>query len=108
MPDDYCLMAPKEDAFSSISDTDFATLKVSEITLAVAGQWLFNVKAFSIERHTIVDYVDPATTDLDYTTTIEVSMPEISFSGAKQGLRLNPQLEFFPTYDENQKLKPNV
>jgi len=54
---DYCLMAPKDDGYSTFSDEDFATFFAEgfiapfEITPQIAGQWLFNVKSF--RKHTV-------------------------------------------------------
>ena len=55
MPD-FCLMAPKDDAYSNVSDEDFNRLfgegyAYTEITPQIAGQWLFNVKALNFRSY---------------------------------------------------------
>ena len=108
MPDDYCLMAPKEDTFSSISDVDFATLKVSEITPEIAGQWLFNVKGFSIDYLLVRKSSDPEVPDEVITgenTALVLTNP---YTGETEGLRTNPQLRFIAAYAEDQKLNQNT
>lgn len=52
-------MAPVGDGFSSISDEDFDGLITIPISIEVAAQWLFNVKAFTLDWvKSFVDFDD--------------------------------------------------
>lgn len=108
---DYCLMAPKDsdgatEFYSSISKDDFdgliaeGKLYPSEITPQIAGQWLFNVKAFTVTTVTS-NPSNPTSTNPPLGTRIEDHICE-------EDLKSNPQLQFYEPDTEVQHLKVSI
>jgi len=108
---DYCLMAPKDpdgatEFYSSISSEGFAGLSAegklypSEITPQIAGQWLFNVKAFTVTT-VKSNPSNPTSTNPPLGTRTEDHICE-------EDLRSNPQLHFYEPDTEVQHLKVSI
>ena len=79
-------MAPYSPKYSNISEEDFALLLTHEITPQIAGQWLYNVKSFRFNGHTLIDFTDPATPDTeeDNVANYEVhSYDGVTYGGLK-------------------------
>jgi hypothetical protein len=104
-------MAPKDpdgatEFYSSISEEDFAGLSAegklypSEITPQIAGQWLFNVKAFT-EKTVKSNPSNPTSTNPPLGTRTEDHICE-------EDLRSNPQLNFYEPDAEKQHLKVSI
>lgn len=94
---DYVLMAPFEDEYSSMSDydindpTDGLKLSETDITPQIAGQWLYNVKAFRWTRVITNDEIQSGTTVENLYAVDPNIFPPIAIND----LKVNPQLHFY-------------